>query len=124
MRICQLILEFEQESAISNLREWLSDAAIGNNPVLRLIAGIIYMHEQDYNEALKHTNSGGTMELLVLLISFLFFSFCPCHFPVIFYFSFILSTKSYGQKQESTAQLRGAHYHEHKAAVKSCKEKV
>ncbi|RWR72112.1 coatomer subunit epsilon-1-like protein isoform X1 [Cinnamomum micranthum f. kanehirae] len=55
-----------KESAISNLREWLSDAAIGNNPVLRLIAGIIYMHEQDYNEALKHTNSGGTMELHAL----------------------------------------------------------
>lgn len=70
-----MIFKFEQESAISSLREWLSDAAIGNNPVLRLIAGIIYMHEQDYNEALKHTNSGGTMELLVLLIPFLFFLF-------------------------------------------------
>ncbi|RWV89420.1 hypothetical protein BHE74_00055783 [Ensete ventricosum] len=52
-----------KESAISSLQEWLSDAAISNNPVLRLIAGIIYMHEQEYNEALKHTNSGGTMEL-------------------------------------------------------------
>lgn len=75
MRICQMIFKFEQESAISSLREWLSDAAIGNNPVLRLIAGIIYMHEQDYNEALKHTNSGGTMELLVSPIPFLFFLF-------------------------------------------------
>lgn len=55
-----------KESTISSLREWLSDAGIGNNPVLRLIAGIIYMHEQDYNEALKHTNSGGTMELHAL----------------------------------------------------------
>lgn len=52
-----------QESAISSLREWLSDPAIGSNPILRTIAGIIYMHEQDYNEALKHTNAGGTMEL-------------------------------------------------------------
>ncbi|XP_077253448.1 coatomer subunit epsilon-1-like [Tasmannia lanceolata] len=55
-----------KESTISSLQEWLSDAAIGNNPVLRLIAGIIYMYEQDYNEALKHTNSGGTMELHAL----------------------------------------------------------
>ncbi|XP_043702283.1 coatomer subunit epsilon-1-like [Telopea speciosissima] len=55
-----------KESAISSLQEWLADQAIGSNPVLRLIAGIIYMHEQDYNEALKHTNSGGTMELHAL----------------------------------------------------------
>ncbi|XP_058072206.1 coatomer subunit epsilon-1-like [Magnolia sinica] len=55
-----------KEAAIASLQEWLSDAAIGNNPVLRLIAGIIYMHEQDYNEALKHTHSAGTMELRAL----------------------------------------------------------
>ena len=52
---------------ISSLHEWLADPAIGNNPILRLIAGIIFMHEQDYNEALKHTNVGGTMDLWVLL---------------------------------------------------------
>ncbi|KAL8113374.1 hypothetical protein AgCh_020626 [Apium graveolens] len=55
-----------KESTISNLHEWLSDPAIGNNPILRTIAGIIYMHEQDYNEALKHTHAGGTMELHAL----------------------------------------------------------
>ena len=52
-----------QESAISSLKEWLADPAVGNNPTLRLIAGIIFTHEQDYIEALKHTNAGGTMEL-------------------------------------------------------------
>ncbi|GAB4840878.1 hypothetical protein Ancab_021638 [Ancistrocladus abbreviatus] len=55
-----------KESTISSLKEWLGDSAIGNNPTLRLIAGIIYMHEQDFNEALKHTNAGGTMELHAL----------------------------------------------------------
>ncbi|KAF5782901.1 putative coatomer, epsilon subunit, tetratricopeptide-like helical domain superfamily [Helianthus annuus] len=55
-----------KETVISSIREWLSDAAIGNNPILRLIAGIIFMHEQDYNEALKHTHAGGTMELNAL----------------------------------------------------------
>ncbi|KAF5198960.1 Coatomer subunit epsilon-2 [Thalictrum thalictroides] len=55
-----------KETTISSLQEWLSDAAIGNNPVLRLVAGTIFMHEQDYNEALKHTNTGGTMELHAL----------------------------------------------------------
>ncbi|KAJ0590025.1 putative coatomer, epsilon subunit, tetratricopeptide-like helical domain superfamily [Helianthus annuus] len=55
-----------KESTISSIKEWLGDAAIGNNPILRLIAGTIFMHEQDYNEALKYTNAGGTMELYAL----------------------------------------------------------
>ncbi|KAJ8758642.1 hypothetical protein K2173_000363 [Erythroxylum novogranatense] len=55
-----------KESTISSLKEWLADAAIGSNPILRLIAGIIFMHEEDYNEALKHTNAGGAMELHAL----------------------------------------------------------
>ncbi|KAJ7969228.1 Coatomer epsilon subunit [Quillaja saponaria] len=55
-----------KESTISSLKEWLADPAIGNNSTLRLIAGIIFMHEHDYNEALKHTNSGGTMDLHAL----------------------------------------------------------
>ncbi|CAA2968867.1 coatomer subunit epsilon-1 [Olea europaea subsp. europaea] len=55
-----------KEMTISSLQEWLGDPAIGNNPILRLVAGIIFMHEQDYNEALKHTNAGGTMDLHAL----------------------------------------------------------
>ncbi|GLJ35393.1 hypothetical protein SUGI_0711820 [Cryptomeria japonica] len=55
-----------KENAISSLKEWLSDGVISNNPVLKLVAGTIYMHEQDYNEALKHTHSGGTLELNAL----------------------------------------------------------
>lgn len=55
-----------KETALSSLKEWLSDAVISNNPVLKLIAGTIYVHEQDYNEALKHTHSGGTLELYAL----------------------------------------------------------
>lgn len=61
-----------KESTISSLKEWLADPAIGNNPTLRLIAGIVFMHEQDYNEALKHTNAGGTLELYVLLLFLLY----------------------------------------------------
>ncbi|CAM0901974.1 unnamed protein product [Alopecurus aequalis] len=56
-----------KESAISKLKELLGDAALGSNPILRLVAGTIFMHEQDYAEALKHTNpAGGSMELLAL----------------------------------------------------------
>ncbi|KAE8723422.1 Coatomer subunit epsilon-2 [Hibiscus syriacus] len=56
----------DKESIIASLKEWLADPAIGNNATLRLIAGIIFMHEEDYSEALKHTNAGGTMELHAL----------------------------------------------------------
>ncbi|XP_076927421.1 coatomer subunit epsilon-1-like [Bidens hawaiensis] len=55
-----------KETVISSIREWLGDAVIGNNPILRLIAGIIFMHEQEYNEVLNYTNAGGTMELNAL----------------------------------------------------------
>ncbi|KAL6651502.1 hypothetical protein ACP70R_010427 [Stipagrostis hirtigluma subsp. patula] len=55
-----------KESVISRLRELLADPAVGTNPILRLMAGTIFMHERDYAEALKHTNYGGNMELLAL----------------------------------------------------------
>ncbi|BAT87734.1 coatomer subunit epsilon-1-like [Vigna umbellata] len=55
-----------KDSAISSLKEWLADPAIGNNPTLRLVAGLVFLHENDFNEALKHTNAGGTMELHAL----------------------------------------------------------
>ena len=55
-----------QESAISNLKELLADPAIGNNPILRMVAGTVFMHEQDYNEALKYTHAGGNLELYVI----------------------------------------------------------
>ncbi|KAJ8549275.1 hypothetical protein K7X08_032982 [Anisodus acutangulus] len=60
-----------KETAIASLHELLGDPAIGSNPILRLIAGIVFMHEQDYNEALKHTNAGGTMELHALNVQIL-----------------------------------------------------
>ncbi|CAL5030102.1 unnamed protein product [Urochloa decumbens] len=66
VKLLAVYLTGDKEGAISSLKEWLSDSAIGSNPVLRLIAGVIYMHEQDYNEALKHTHTGGTLDLHAL----------------------------------------------------------
>lgn len=62
----------DQESTISSLREWLADPTIGNNATLRLVAGVVFMHEEDYSEALKHTHAGGTMDLYVFFFRFLF----------------------------------------------------
>ncbi|EEC78120.1 hypothetical protein OsI_17660 [Oryza sativa Indica Group] len=47
-----------KESAIRKLNELLADDAVGSNPILRLVAGTVLMHERDYAGALKHTNSG------------------------------------------------------------------
>ncbi|KAJ4745697.1 Coatomer protein epsilon subunit family protein [Rhynchospora pubera] len=55
-----------KESVISTLKDLLADAALATNPTLRLIAGTIFLHEQDYNEALKYTHPGGTLDLHAL----------------------------------------------------------
>ncbi|XP_006653819.1 coatomer subunit epsilon-2 [Oryza brachyantha] len=56
----------DKESAIGKLNELLADDAVGSNPILRVVAGTVLMHERDYAGALKHTSSGGTMELLAM----------------------------------------------------------
>lgn len=55
-----------KEGPLSSLKEWLSDAAIASNPTLQLVAGTIYAHEEDYNEALKYTHGGQTLDLCAL----------------------------------------------------------
>ncbi|KAM7273323.1 hypothetical protein ACFE04_027987 [Oxalis oulophora] len=44
------------ESAISSLKDWLADPAIANNFTLRLIAGTVFMHEEDYNRRFRLSN--------------------------------------------------------------------
>lgn len=34
--------------------------------MLLVVAGTIYIHEQNYNEALRHTQAGGDLELCAL----------------------------------------------------------
>ncbi|KAM7272310.1 hypothetical protein ACFE04_026973 [Oxalis oulophora] len=45
-----------KESAISSLKDWLADPAIANNSTLRLIAGTVFMHEEDYNRRFRLSN--------------------------------------------------------------------
>jgi coatomer protein complex subunit epsilon len=56
----------QKDKALSGLLEWLSDSAVSSNPTLLLIAGMINTHEQNYNEALKYTHVGGTLDLCAL----------------------------------------------------------
>lgn len=66
VKLLAMYMTGDKEAALSSLKEWLSDAAISNNPVLKLVAGTMYMYEQDYIEALNQTHSGGTLELYAL----------------------------------------------------------
>ncbi|CAA0825200.1 Coatomer subunit epsilon-1 [Striga hermonthica] len=52
-----------KEMAISKTFEWLGDPFKRHSPTFCLIAGIIFLNEQNYNQALKVTEVGGTMEL-------------------------------------------------------------
>eukprot|EP00249_Psilotum_nudum_P008957 c21617_g1_i1 orf=523-1392(+) len=55
-----------KEEVLSSLKLWLADTAIASNPTLLLVTGTVYMHEQDYNEALKYTHVGSSLELCAL----------------------------------------------------------
>ncbi|KAI5066389.1 hypothetical protein GOP47_0019013 [Adiantum capillus-veneris] len=55
-----------REETLSHLKEWLADPALASNPILQLVGGTVYVHEQDYNEALKYTHGGQTLELCAL----------------------------------------------------------
>ena len=35
--------------SVSSVKEWINDAIISNNHILKLIAGTIYVHEKNYN---------------------------------------------------------------------------
>jgi coatomer protein complex subunit epsilon len=54
---------FWQEKVLSSLAELLADSAIASNPMLRFVAGTVYVHEQDYNEAIRHTHGSGDLDL-------------------------------------------------------------
>lgn len=56
----------KREETLSHLKEWLSDPALASNPILQLVGGMVYVHEQDFNEALKYTHGGQTLELCAL----------------------------------------------------------
>lgn len=66
--LAQYLAGYDKELVIASLQEWLADPVIGKNPVLLLMAGTIYAHEQSYNDALKYTNSGATLELMALSV--------------------------------------------------------
>eukprot|EP00164_Ancoracysta_twista_P000576 GFYU01000761.1.p1 GENE.GFYU01000761.1~~GFYU01000761.1.p1 ORF type:complete len:294 (-),score=81.16 GFYU01000761.1:115-996(-) len=57
--------------AVETLKAWLSDPGTANNPILQIVGGLVFCHEQDYGEALKCVRSGTTLEMLALMVQIL-----------------------------------------------------
>lgn len=55
-----------KDQALASLQEWLADPVIGSNPTVSLMAGTIYAQEQNYVDALKYTNAGGSLDIMAL----------------------------------------------------------
>jgi len=63
-----LASEDNKDISLITLKEWLSDPISANNPTLQIIAGIIYCHERNYEEALRCVHQGTTLEMIALMI--------------------------------------------------------
>ena len=72
-----------KETAIFQVKEWLNDSTASNSKTLRIIAAILFMHDDNCKEAVKAISSTSNMEQYVFLFpapSFLFvlISFLNC----------------------------------------------
>lgn len=57
-----------QEQVVSTLAEWLSDPVTSNNATTLLVAGIVYVNEENYVEALKACHTGLSLEMCVTVL--------------------------------------------------------
>ncbi len=48
---------------LSTISEWMADPACNRNPTVLLMAGTIYAHEGNHEEALKACHSGLNLEM-------------------------------------------------------------
>jgi len=60
--------EDNKEIALVTVKQWLADGVAANNAILQVIAGIIYYHEQNYEEAMKVLHQSDSLEALALLV--------------------------------------------------------
>ena len=72
-----------KETAIFQVKEWLNDSTASNSKTLRIIAAILFMHDDNCKEAVKAISSTSNMEQYAFLFpapSFLFvlISFLNC----------------------------------------------
>lgn len=53
----------QKDMVLMTLNDWLSDPNCGGDTTLKLIAGMIYLHQGEMKEALKVLSSRATLEL-------------------------------------------------------------
>eukprot|EP00741_Cyanophora_paradoxa_P025725 tig00000388_g24824.t1 len=63
-----LASEDNKEIALMTVKEWLSDPISQNNPTLQVVAGTIFTHERNYEEALRALHQGTTLEMQYMSI--------------------------------------------------------
>jgi len=63
-----LSAESNKDIALVTLKQWMADGVAANNSTLQVIAGIIYLSEQNYEEAMKCLHHSNSVEGLGLLI--------------------------------------------------------
>lgn len=57
-----------KDMAMLQLKEWLSDPQSQSNWQVMLIAGMIFMHEQDFKEALKYLHQNTQLDIMALVV--------------------------------------------------------
>jgi len=57
-----------KDISLVTLKQWMSDGVAAGNPTLQLIAGIIYFHEQNFEEAMKCLHQSNSLEGQALLV--------------------------------------------------------
>jgi len=60
--------ENNKDIALVTVKQWMADGVAANNHMLQLVAGTIYFHEQNYEEAMKCLHQSNTVEGLALLV--------------------------------------------------------
>mmetsp|Transcript_35063 Transcript_35063/g.99403 ORF Transcript_35063/g.99403 Transcript_35063/m.99403 type:complete len:290 (-) Transcript_35063:171-1040(-) len=58
----------DKETALSTIGDWLSDTASSANPMVSLVAGLIYVNEENYIDALKACHQGRSLEQMALCV--------------------------------------------------------
>lgn len=57
-----------KEKVLAKLSEWMSDTVMKTNPMVCLVAGTIYCHEENHVEALKCCHAGATLDMMSLCV--------------------------------------------------------
>jgi coatomer protein complex subunit epsilon len=57
-----------RDTAKFQMEEWLGDSTVSNNTSLRMIAAMMYMHDDNWKEAMKHVCTEKTFEHCALMV--------------------------------------------------------